>query len=205
MRWLAAVRFRLRAISRPAAMERELDQEFAFHLEMETEKLVKQGMDPVAAADLARRRFDGAVRPRQLARDSWGTGWVRDFGTDVRHAVRQFRRRPAFSALGVLTLALGLGATIGLYGVVRSLLLRPLPVADEASLRVFWSDYNWRGVEFDFLQERTKAFGRLAAYSSDGVTFRSEAGSMLQLKGKKIAAIISGGNVDPVFLKELLG
>lgn len=180
---LADLWFRLRALVRPGAMERELDQEFAFHLEMETEKLIRQGVEPAAAVAEARRRFGGSVQARQGVRDSWGVGMIRDGATDVRHALRQFRRRPAYSALGILTLALGLGATLGLFGVVRSVLLRPLPIADEAGLRVFWNDYDWRGVEFDFLQERTRAFSRLAAYSADGASFRGEAGTSVILNG----------------------
>ena len=89
---------------------------------------------------------------------------------DLRVAVRQLRRRPLFTLLGVGTLALGIGATVALSSVVLGLLVRPLPVADDARLHVFWSDYNWTGVEFDFVRERQRAFSGLAAYSSEGYT-----------------------------------
>ncbi|MBX3147240.1 MAG: ABC transporter permease [Gemmatimonadales bacterium] len=175
--------FRLRAVVFGRRLERELDREIDFHRIMQAEKLIGQGWEPAAAEAEARRRFGGEVRPRQEIRDAWGVGWVRDLGTDVRQALRQFRRRPAYSVLGVLTLALGIGATVGLFGVVRAVLLRPLPVADESALRVLWMDTSWRGVEFDFLQERTSAFSRLAAYGSDGTTLRTEAGSTVLLAG----------------------
>ncbi len=175
--------FRLRAALFARRLERELDREIDFHRTMQAEKLVEQGWSPAAAEQEARRRFDGDVRPRQEVRDAWGVGWLRDFGTDVRHALRQFRRRPGYSVLGILTLALGIGATVGLLGVVRAVLLRPLPVADEASLRVLWMEGSWQGVEFDFLQERTRAFTRLAAYGADGTTLRTEEGSTVLLSG----------------------
>lgn len=175
--------FRVKAALRPHAMERQLDEEFAFHHEMETHKLIRAGMTPADASREAMRRFGGEVRPRQLARDSWGTGLVRDAAVDVRHALRQFRRRPAFSVLGIVTLGIGLAATIGLFGVIQSLLIRPLPIRDEGAVRVFWSDYDWRGVEFDFLKERASAFSGLAAYSSDATSLRSASGSSVLLKG----------------------
>lgn len=192
--------FRLKAIFTARRMERELDEEFEFHLAMEAEKLMSQGWSAEAAAAEARRRFDGVTRPRQMARDSWGIGWVRDLATDIRHAFRQFRRRPGYSALGIGTLALGLGATVGLFGVIRSMLLRPLPVADEASLRVFWMDYSWMGAEFDFLKERLRAFSKLAAYSSDGTTLRVEADNSVLAVG-----IVSAELFDVIGAQPMLG
>lgn len=192
--------FRLRALLFGRRLEREMDREIDFHRTMQAEKLIGQGWDPEAAVAEARRRFDGDVRPRQEVRDAWGIGWLRDLGTDVRHALRQFRRRPGFSVLGILTLALGIGATVGLFGVVRAVLLRPLPVTDEASLRVLWMDMSWRGVEFDFLQERTRAFAELAAYAGDGTTLRTEQGSTVLLNG-----IVSAGLFDVLGAPPLLG
>lgn len=175
--------FRLKAVLRPATMERELDQELSFHLEMEARKLTDQGMPLDAAAREAVRRLGGSARSRDLVRDSWGTGAFRDAVMDVRHALRQFRRRPGFSAMGIGALGIGIAATLGLFGVIQSLLVRPLPIADDAKVRVFWSDFDWRGVEYDFLRERRRAFAELAAYSSDATTLRADVGSTVLLKG----------------------
>jgi predicted permease len=155
-------------------MERELDQEVAFHIGMETEKLVGQGMSSEAAAREARLRFGAMGRERETIRDAWAVGWVRDFRVDLLHTFRQFARRPLYTGLGVATLAVGIGATVALFSVVQGLLLRPLPVRDEAALHVFWSDYNWRGVEFDFVKERIPAFSGLAAYSTNLIPLRTE-------------------------------
>ena len=111
-------------------------------------------------------------RETQRARDSWGVAGLLDVLADVRVALRQLRRRPAYTLLGVGTLALGIGATVALSSVVLGLLVRPLPVADDARLQVFWSDYNWTGVEFDFVGERQRAFSGLAAFSNEGYTLR---------------------------------
>ena len=111
--------FRLKAVLRPATMERELDQELSFHLEMEARKLTDQGMPLDAAAREAVRRLGGSARSRDLVRDSWGTGAFRDAVMDVRHALRQFRRRPGFSAMGIGALGIGISATLELFGFIN--------------------------------------------------------------------------------------
>jgi putative ABC transport system permease protein len=172
MSMLSNLQFRIRALIRRDRMNGELDEELGFHLDMQTRQLIEQGWSPEAAAAEARRRFGLIDREAQRARDSWGIGPVVDTMSDVRLALRQLRRRPLFTLLGVGTLALGVGATVALSSVVMGLLVRPLPVADEARLQVFWSDFNWRGVEFDFVKERQRAFSELAAYSNEGYTLR---------------------------------
>ena len=199
MRRLRDLWYRLMALVRPGTMEREMSEEFAFHVEMEARKLEQSGMPSAEAARVARVRFGNRTMSQRAARESWGTGLIQDFGADLRHTFRQFRRRPAFSALGIATLALGLGATIALGSVVRSVLLRPLPVTDEAALRVFWADYDWRGVEFDYLAERTRVF-RLAAYSSDLASLRSETGSTAIQAG-----VVSAGLFDVLGTRPALG
>ena len=200
MRFLRNLLFRIRALLRPRAMERELGEEFAFHLEMETEKLIAQGLPPERAAREARLRFGFQSAERERARDAWGITMLRDLLADLRHAGRQLRRRPGFSALGILTLALGIGATVGLAGVVRSVLLRPLPVRDEAGLRVFWSAFNWRGAEFDYLAERISVFSNLAAYTANGTTLRTGTASTVLLSGLSSAELF-----DVIGAKPLMG
>jgi putative ABC transport system permease protein len=198
MRPLRDLLFRLRALFRPGTMERDLKDEFAFHLEMETRKLLSQGLAPEAAAREARLRFGGQAAERERARGSWGITLLRDFLADLRHAVRQLRRRPAFSFLGILTLALGIGATVGLSGVVRSVLIRPLPVTDEATLRVFYFTQSWRGSEFDYLQERIQGFTRLAAWASTGASLRTDAQSTVLTSGLASAELFEVIGASPL-------
>jgi predicted permease len=162
--------FRVTTLLNLRSAERELEDEFAFHLDMERSKLIAQGMSASDADVEARRRFGGLTRERQRARDQWGIGLMRDLASDVRHAFRQFRRRPAFTFAGTLTLAIGVGATVSLFSVVRGTLLRPLPVANEQDVHVFWQEYNWRGSEFDFIKPRLAAFSGAAAYTINGYT-----------------------------------
>lgn len=101
------------------------------------------------------------------------TRLAREFATDVRHTVRQMRRRLAFTGTVVFTLGLGIGATVALLSVVNALLLKPLPYADEDRVRVFWMDYDWRGEEYDFVRERRGVFDDVAAFSTNGAPFHA--------------------------------
>ena len=183
MRRLNDLRFRLRVLLRLGREERELNEEIEFHLEMEARKLVGQGMTIATAAQEARRRFGGVAYQQERARDAWGIRTLRDLFHDVRHALRQFRRRPGVNLLALVTLGVGLGATAALFSVVRGLLISSLPVEREADLRVFWDDWDWRGAELDFVRERMRTFSGLAAYTAEGFTYRTSAGSELVLTG----------------------
>lgn len=180
-RWLKEIRFRLAALFRRSEMKRQLDDEIDFHLEMEARKYEQEGMTPEDARRLARVRFGGEERFREQARDSWGVTPLLDLAGDLRYAARQLLQRPAFTAVSILTLALGIGGTVALFSVVDGLILRPLPVEDEEQLVTFWSDYDWRGDEFDFIRERVELFDRVATYSDGAGTFHTESGSRLLL------------------------
>src|SRR6187551_3439280 len=157
--------FRLRALFGRGSLERQVDREFAFHVSMQAEQLVRDGWSAEAAEAEARRRFGSETRARERARDSWGVGVGYELAADMRHALRQMRRRPGFSVLAIATLGLGIGATTALFAVVYGLLVRPLPFRDEG-LSVFWSAHNWRGSEYDHVREGSLAFENIAAYSS---------------------------------------
>ena len=173
--------FRVRAFFRSRVMEAELAEEMAFHLEMETRKLVAAGWSTEAASAEARRRFGVVSREQQRARDAWGLVLVTDFVADLRMALRQLRRQPGYTLLAVVTLGLGLGATVALSSVVVGLLVKPMPVADEARLQVFWDDYDWRGIEFDYVKPRQRAFDDLAAFSTEAYTLRLNGSSSMVL------------------------
>jgi hypothetical protein len=200
MRWLTDLRFRLRALFGRDAMDRELDEEIAFHIDMEARKLEADGLSPKEALRRARVAFGGEERFKERARDAWGVGLLNDLRGDVRFAARQLIEHPAFSALAALTLALGIGGTVALFSVFNGLMLRPLPVADEDRVVTFWHAYDWRGVEFDFAKERVGAFQSLAAYSSDALTLRTDAGSSLIL-----STVSSAELFDVVGVPALLG
>lgn len=174
---ISDIAFRARAFFARKGLESQVDEEFAFHLRMETDKLIGQGMSEADAAAEARRRFGNLTREHERARDAWGVRLGYDMVGDVRHAFRQLRRRPGFSVLAVLTLGLGIGATSALFTVVDGMLLRPLPFSDEDRVQVFWSEYNWRGSEYDHVRNGSLAFDQIAAFSATGAPLRSGDGT----------------------------
>ncbi len=198
--YLSDLRFRLRALFRPGLHERELGEEFAFHLDMEARKLRAEGLSDGAARREARRRFGNVTNQQERTRDAWGIRMIRDALSDARLALRQFARRPGFTFLAVATLALGIGATVALFSVVRGLLIRPLPYVQEDRLQAFWMPYDWTGVEFDFVKERIRSFESVAAYSSEGRTLRTDGGSILVL-----SSLVSAEAFDVLGARPLLG
>ncbi len=181
VRWLKDGWFRFRALFDRTEMRAELDDEISFHLEMEARKLQGEGFSPEEAHRLARVRFGGPERFREQAEESWGVAPLLGIAGDIRFAARQLLRRPAFTFLAVLTLALGIGGTVALFSVVDGLLIRPLPYAQEDRLVTFWADYDWRGTEYDFVREHADAYQALAAYSDDASTLHTSSGSRLML------------------------
>jgi putative ABC transport system permease protein len=106
---------------------RELADELRAHLEIATAERIARGESPADAAANARREFGNAGLVQEVARDRWGGIALERFVQDVRVALRMFRRAPAFTAIAVLTVALGIGATSAIFGVVDATLIHPLP------------------------------------------------------------------------------
>jgi len=108
-------------------MERELNDEMAFHLEMEARKLTHAGMIEEEAWRQARRHFGSALRNKESAREAWGIGLIEDLKADARYTLRGLRRNPAFAVVAIFTLALGIGCTTAIFGVLNGVVFKPLP------------------------------------------------------------------------------
>lgn len=107
-----------------------LAEEIAFHIDQHTEKLISQGYSRAAARREALRRFGGMEAMKEAVRDEMPAAWSRGLGNDVRFAIRGLRRAPAFAALAIATLGLGIAASTALFSVVQGVLLRELPYPD---------------------------------------------------------------------------
>jgi putative ABC transport system permease protein len=158
-------------------VEQEVDEELAFHVEMRTRELIAKGMDPAAARQVARTR---AGDLRRLRRDCIDIGRKRErgmrwhrWGDELRHdvsfALRQLRVAPGFSAVAILTLALGIGANGAIYALVDATLIRPLPYEEPDRLAIVWerSPTNPRGsvapLNFHDWRARNQTFDSMAA------------------------------------------
>ena len=110
--------------------ERELAEEMQFHVELKARDQERAGMTVPEAEWAARRRFGNARRIKDETGDVMAVGWVEAAIQDARYTVRSLRQSPAFAAVAVASLALGIGATTGVFTLVNAMLLRPLPFHD---------------------------------------------------------------------------
>ena len=127
-RWRYILPLRIRSLVFGADVDRDLDDELAFHLERQIEANRASGMAPADARAAAIRALGGIDQRKEECRDARGVSAIENLLRDVRIAVRQLARQPAFTAAAVLSLGLGIGANSAIFQLLNALTLRPLPV-----------------------------------------------------------------------------
>lgn len=138
MSWIDATRARLRLLFARRAAESRMDEEFRFHIQMETEKNIRAGMSREEARRRAAVAFGGAEEHKQEMRDGRGLAFMEHLRADIRYGSRLLRRSPGFSAVAVLSIAIGVGATTAVFGLVDAVLFHSLPYAPFDRLVMIW-------------------------------------------------------------------
>lgn len=202
MSWVSVAAARLRGLWEHRRLERELDEEVRFHLEMQTEDNVKAGMASAEARYAALRSFGGLEQMKEVHRERRTLAIVDSTAQDVRYAVRTLRRSPAFTTTAVAVLALAIGANTAVFSVLNAVLLRPLPYRAPERLAMLWTDdptqniREGRSALWDVEQWRkeSQSFADIATFDSVGIL----------LTGTDGVEPVAGASISPNLLP-LLG
>jgi predicted permease len=130
MRWWHEIRMRLRTFFHRRREVQRLDAEFAFHLEQQVAENIAAGMNPEEARCAARRAFGNPTLLREQARDAWSWNRLELSLRNLRISIRTLARTPGFAFISIIVIAIGIGANVALFTVVRSVLMKPLPFKD---------------------------------------------------------------------------
>ena len=152
--------------------EADLEEEIRAHLRMAAQERMEQGESPEEARASAVREFGNVTLVKEVTRDMWGFRWIEILLQDLRYGLRQLKRNPGFTAVAVLTLALGIGATTAIFTVVNAVLLRPLPYPHPEELVYVQEVFEKLGAdpfvgisEFAAWRDQSRTLSPVAAYT----------------------------------------
>ena len=129
-----------------ARFERELAEEMRFHIEMKARDHESAGMSAADARAAAQRRFGNSTRHQEQAGDMMAIRWIDGALQDARYALRSLRKSPAFTAVAIGSVALGIGATTAVFTLVNAMLIRPLPFPEADRLVVAFQTVSPGGI-----------------------------------------------------------
>jgi putative ABC transport system permease protein len=208
MRWLSRLTSLFRNFSRKQENERDLDQEVCAYLDLLTEERIQSGMAPEAARRAARLDLGGVEQVKEQVRDVRAGIWLETVLQDVRYGVRVLRHNPGFSALVVLTLALGIGANTAIFSVVYGVLLRPLPyshgghlvVVHQQATKAHLADVSFSYKELLDYRQQTQTLDAVVEYHSmDFLLLGNDSAERVK------TAVVSANFFDVLGVKPLLG
>ena len=198
---------RLRGLFAHERLERELDDELRFHLEMQIDDNIKAGMHPAEARSAAMRNFGSAEPMKEDYRDRRTFTLVETLAQDVRYAVRILRKSRGFTTTAVAVLALAIGANTAMFSVLNAVLFRPLPYRSPEQLAMLWSE-----IPSQNIREGRSAYRNVEQWRSQSQSFADMAVfdpvSVMLTSGPQNQQIetqqISVGRISPNFFP-LLG
>jgi len=189
-RWLPATLNRSR-------LESEIDAELRFHLDSYANDLISQGVPREEAFRRAKIEFGGLELTKENCRDARRAHVVESLLQDLRFGVRTLRKSPAFTAIAILTVALGIGANTAVFSVVHAVLLKPLPFPDSERLVQVWEKVSLSNYQNDqnnpapgnFADWKTQstAFEDMGAYRNRSFNLTGS-GEPLRVEGEQVSA-----------------
>jgi len=194
MDWFRALARRLGMLLRRERFDADLDEEMRLHREWREREEIERGLSSEEAHFATCRRFGNDLALREESRDMWGWNWLEYLVQDVRFGLRMLARNPGFTAVAVITLALGIGANTAIFSVVNAVLLKPLPYSDPDRLAVIWVTepsgpgglFPDTGPDFRDWQAMNHSFEGISAITVAGATLTGS-GEPLQLRGLSVS------------------
>jgi putative ABC transport system permease protein len=169
----------VRAMLRRSEMEQDMDAELRFHIDAYAEDLVRSGVPRTEAMRRARLEFGGIERAKEACRDGRGISLIEGLVQDLRFGLRVLRKNPAFTAVAVITMGLGIGATTAIFCVVNSVLLKPLAMQEPS--RVVYVQEEWHGLfpdlsagNFADVRKQAASFAKLSASHNGSFNLATE-------------------------------
>ena len=193
--WFYTLPLRLRSLFRPEGVDQDLDDELRYHVERKTDENIARGLTPPEARRQALLALRGIERTKEECRDTRHVSWLQDATQDIRYAFRLLARNPGFAATTILTLALGIGATIAIFSVVDTLALKPLPFPTADRMvrikSVFLSTRSGSGIasypDFVDWRSRNDVFDGMAVFDARDFTLTGTS-EPLHLHGAVVSA-----------------
>jgi putative ABC transport system permease protein len=191
--WLKVVASRIHGLFVRRKLDEDFQQELGAHLEMLTEENIRRGLSPEEARRVARLRLGGTTQLRETHRQLWGLPWLETLIQDLRYSLRQLLRSPGFTAVAIVTLALGIGANTAIFSFVDAVLLKPLPYPHPERIVSVWIKWPGGGAgpidTLDFLdwKRQNRCFQFLSAIQRGTVTLTGS-GEPQELNVQKVSA-----------------
>jgi predicted permease len=178
--------------------DQQLDDELLAHFAIEVKQRIESGQSPEEAELAARLQFGNVALIKEVTRDMWGNNWLETLAQDLKYAFRTMRKTPAFTAIAVLTLALGIGASAAVFSVVNGILLRPLAYPEPDRIAMLWrlapisaalggEEFPWGKFDFSMFRDQSKSFESLGALQPDNFNLTGS-GEPLSLDGMRASA-----------------
>src|SRR5215510_3957836 len=190
--WFRSLLLRMRSFFRSRAIEQDLDDEFRYHLERQSQEHLARGMTPEQAQRAAKVAFGGLEQRKEECRDVRRLHLLDSLIRDLRHATRVLTKNPGFTCGAILILGLGIGANTAIFTMVNSILLRQLPFKNAERLVWIWSTRTDRDKAFysipNFIdtREQSQAIDDIAAFANWGVNLTGS-GDAERLSGVRIS------------------
>jgi predicted permease len=195
IKWFYTLPLRIRSIFKRDEVEQELEDELRYHLDMEIEENAAKGMSKEEARRSALLAIGGIDQKKEECRDTRGLQWLNDIIRDLSYGLRFLRRNPGFTALTVMTLALGIGSATAIFSLVNAALLKELPYKDAGRIihvaRIVPQTpdpQTWSALECETWKQSTSSCNAIAQFRNQKAYLVQETETPLLIKG----AIVSG-------------